>query len=101
MKVHLTPEAGADLAEAADWYAEHGSALARRFLAATRATLEAIRLQPFGHTEVRPDVRRAFIRRFPYGIYYSTVVEPSVITVIACVHVARDPAVLDRRWGST
>jgi hypothetical protein len=35
------------------------------------------------------DIRRARLRRFPYGIYFK--IEGDDIFVIACFHAARDP----------
>ena len=41
---------------------------------------------------VHRHVRRALIRRFPYGIYYA--VDEELIEVIAVFHAKRDP----KRW---
>ena len=41
---------------------------------------------------VHPQCRRALLRRFPYGVYF--VSTRQLISVVACMHVRRDP----RRW---
>ena len=41
---------------------------------------------------VHKDVRRAFMRRFPYGVFYR--VEEDQIIVVGVFHARRDP----KRW---
>lgn len=38
------------------------------------------------------EARRALLRRFPYDVYF--VATPDLVSVVACMHVRRDP----RRW---
>jgi toxin ParE1/3/4 len=40
-------------------------------------------------------VRRAFVPRFPYGVFYT--LDDGVPTVIAVIHLHRDPAEWQRR----
>jgi len=44
---------------------------------------------------VHKQVRRALLRRFPYGIFY--LVEGDAIPVLACFHGKRDPKVVRQR----
>jgi toxin ParE1/3/4 len=41
------------------------------------------------------DIRRALLRRFPYGIFY--LVEPEQIVILACFHARRHPKQWQRR----
>ena len=87
----VRPAAEADIADAALWY-ELRSPGPREFLRAVDVTLaEAARI-PERYPVVHREVRRALLRRFPYGVYF--VVAPGLVTVVACMHVRRDP----RRW---
>jgi toxin ParE1/3/4 len=61
---------------------------------AVDATLAGIRGHPAAHTEVRPRVRRALVRGFPYGVFYTEY--PDRVTVLAVIHARRHP----RRWPS-
>lgn len=39
--------------------------------------------------DVRGNVRRAIVTRFPYAVFYQ--VEPKRVVVLAVIHTARDP----------
>lgn len=92
LAVLLRPEAEADLEEAYLWYLERGAELGADFVTAVDEGLERIRAHPEGHALVHRNVRRALLRRFPYGLFY--VYEGNRINVIACFHASRDP----RTW---
>jgi plasmid stabilization system protein ParE len=90
----VEPEAEAEIDEAASWYDTQSPSLGAEFLRAVQASLGAIQRNPFQYQIVYRQVRRAAIRRFPYGLMYS--VQESEIIVIACIHGRRHP----RRWRS-
>jgi len=52
--------------------------------------LTKIEEAPLSYPHIRKKVRRALIRRFPFGIYY--IVEGDDIVVLAVMHGRRDPA---------
>jgi plasmid stabilization system protein ParE len=95
----IRPEAESDIAEAYEWYEAQSSGLGAEFLAAVDEGLAAIREMPqrFPRVQREPEigVRRARLRRFPYGLYFIWD-EPDTedIIVIACMHARRDP----HRW---
>jgi plasmid stabilization system protein ParE len=90
--VVIRPEAEADLAEAFAWYEERRAGLGDRFLLSVEATLSAIKRYPESFPVVHRQVRRALLRRFPYGVFYT--VAESAIVVFAVFHCGRAP----RRW---
>ena len=53
------------------------------------ATLSTIAEFPEAYQEIHCHIRRALIRRFPYGVYY--IIEEERIVVMAFFHVRRDP----------
>ena len=59
------------------------------FLWDVDATLERITAHPEAHAVIEAGIRRALLRRFPYGVFY--VVDEREIVVIAVMHSARDP----------
>ena len=85
----VRPEAERDLAEAHDWYESKVTALGSEFLLAIDAALSSIQRTPELYQVVYKNLRRALIRRFPYGIFY--LVEETRIVVIAVMHARRDP----------
>jgi plasmid stabilization system protein ParE len=67
------------------------------FLACIEAALSSISRNPELHSAVHDEVRRALVRRFPYGVFY--IVEQERIVVLAVFHGHRDPTELMRRLG--
>jgi plasmid stabilization system protein ParE len=80
-----------DVDEAALWYqAEGGRELADDFLAEVQATLERILEGPEKYQAVHANVRRAPMRRFPYGVYFRC--DGSLrVHVVAVVSLERRP----------
>jgi toxin ParE1/3/4 len=85
----VRPEAERDLAEAHDWYESKVTGLGSEFLLAIDAALSSIQRTPDLYQVVYKNLRRALIRRFPFGIFY--LVEESRIVVIAVMHARRHP----------
>jgi plasmid stabilization system protein ParE len=88
----VRPAAEADVAEAALWYEAQSIGLGAEFLRAVDICFEEIRRSPERFPEIRRNIRRALLRRFPYAVLF--VATSTGIRVIACMHVKRDP----RRW---
>lgn len=85
--------ASAEVAEAAEWYAERVDGLGERFLLETEAAFGRIDEtpltgSPWNHRRLPPGVRRMFLRSFPYSVVY--IVEPRLV-VVAVAHLRRRP----------
>ena len=89
-KLILRQEAERDLVEAYKWYEEKVPGLGTDFLAIIERSLELIQENPARFPVMYRNVRRALMRRFPYGIFYFLEVES--IIVLAVLHTARNPA---------
>jgi plasmid stabilization system protein ParE len=85
----ITPEAEEDLAEAKATYERKREGLGEGFILCVEAALDHIRRVPTAATEVYPGVRRAVVRRFPYGVFYR--VDSDQIAVLAVYLSKRDP----------
>lgn len=92
MKLVLRPEAERDLAEAHVWYEKRVPGLGVEFLEAVERALETVQDNPLRYPVVHQSIRRALTRRFPYCIFF--IYDRSVVSVLAVMHVARDP----RKW---
>ena len=86
-------EAEADLAASRLWYEEQYDGLGGRFIAEVDATFRRIEANPLAFAFVRGKLRRALLRRFPFGVFYA--LTDQNIVVVAVLHAARDP----RLWG--
>lgn len=81
-----------EIGEAQEWYELQSPGLGEEFIAAIELQLKRLEQAPLLYVEVIPNVRRALLPRFPYGLFY--VVRGNLIHVLAVLHDARNP----RRW---
>src|SRR5262249_52433358 len=88
-KVILRPEAESDLSNTYLWYNERSAGLGAEFMRSVDAGLAAIARYPLGFPHVHKKIRRCFLRRFPYGLFY--LLHGRAIIVLACFHFKRDP----------
>jgi len=91
----VRPEAESDLQQAFYWYESQETRLGDRLLLSVESSIQSILRNPKMYQVIYKNVRRALIRRFPYGIFY--VLRSNSIVVIAVFHAMRDPAELMRR----
>jgi plasmid stabilization system protein ParE len=87
--ITIRPEAEADLLEAFHWYEQRRFGLGQSLLLSVEAALTSIQEHPLLFPAVHRNVRRALIRRFPFGVYY--LVEGENVVVLAIFHASRDP----------
>jgi plasmid stabilization system protein ParE len=97
MRVVLRRQAKLDLLAAHQWYEERQPGLGDALRQEVDAALHEIQGHPESHPRVDPHVRRAALRRFPYGIFYLVDEETKTIRVIAILHRARNPERWQRR----
>lgn len=78
-----------EIGEAHEWYELQSSGLGGEFVAAIELQLKRLEQAPLLYAEVIPNVRRALLPRFPYGLFY--VVRGDLIHILAVLHDARNP----------
>jgi plasmid stabilization system protein ParE len=91
----IRPAAEQDLSEAAHWYEERGAGLGKEYLFAVDQTIETILERPLTFQEIEQGIRRAAVRRFPYGVYF--IADEVAVTVLAVLHGSRNPTHWRRR----
>jgi toxin ParE1/3/4 len=84
-----------EIGEAQEWYELQSSGLGDEFIAAMELRLKRLEQAPLLYAEVIPNVRRALLPRFPYGLFYA--VRGNLIHILAVLHDARNP----KRWPIT
>jgi plasmid stabilization system protein ParE len=92
--VVFRPQAEEEVRAARRWYEGQKPGLGARFANAIDETVQRIISNPTGFPLVHGEIRRAMVRRFPYGIYFQILARDLV--VIAVMHGRRHP----RRWQS-
>ena len=90
--VTLRKEAEKDLEEAFHYYQTCQPGLGREYLQCVEEALAEIERHPQAFRCLYKNVRRAFMHRFPYGIYY--LAESGQIVILAVMHARRNPT----RW---
>ena len=85
------PEARPEVDEAHKWYERRTPGLGNDFLAAVEVVFERIVESPEIHSVLFRGVRRAMVRRFPYGVSYR--IHDDRLEVVAIAHHRRDPNV--------
>ena len=78
--------------EAQEWYELQSPGLGEEFIAAMELQLKRLEQAPLLYAEAIPNVRRALLPRFPYGLFYA--VRGNLVHVLAVLHDARNP----NRW---
>ena len=78
-----------EVGEAKEWYELQSAGLGDEFIAAMELQLIRLEQAPLLYAEVIPNVRRALLPRFPYGLFYA--VRDDLVQVLAVMHDARNP----------
>lgn len=90
----IRKEAEADIAEAYKYYEKCRGGLGADLMLCIDESITRIRRNPKQFKTLLGKARRAFVRRFPYGIYY--ILGESEIIVLAVAHARRNP----KHWQS-
>lgn len=93
----ITPEADADITNAAVWYALRDYGLGIDFLSDIQQSIRDARRRPEAFPRVRkkPEVRRILTKRFPYRIF--VILIPNELVVFAVLHAARNEKIWRQR----
>jgi toxin ParE1/3/4 len=86
----IMPAAQFEIIEAQGWYEKEAIGLG-----ALDRQAQRILANPLQFPLMMADVRRARLRRFPYGLFFRPFAD--AIYVIACFHSSRDPAIWQSR----
>lgn len=92
MNVRYLVAAQAELDEAFAWYEMQRPGLGYDFISETDATIRRICLNPEAYARVDRDVRRALVKRFPYGVMFGYDQPAEMIVIVAMAHLHRRPA---------
>lgn len=96
-RIDVRPEAEEDALNAFRYYEGLRAGLGREFLGDVREQIRRILKRPSLYARKHGNIRRAQMKRFPYGIAYIYDVRTNTIQLLAIMHAARDPARWQRR----
>lgn len=83
----VRPHAVNDIREAIEWYESKRPGLGQLFKQVVWKSVRQIIENPLAFAIVQRSIRRAKVRRFPYGIYYE--IEGDQVVVLAVYHFKR------------
>jgi plasmid stabilization system protein ParE len=89
MRFIFHPEAEKELNNAIDYYNDCRNNLGREFALEVHSTIRLILTHPESWSIIDEDVRRALVKRFPYGVLYS--LEKNYIFILAVMNLHRGP----------
>ncbi len=86
--LHVLPQAEVDITDALGWYERAHAGLGSEFLLCVEESFERICKSPATYAVVHRELRRTFVHRFPYAVYYS--IEGIEVFVVAVLYMRRD-----------
>ncbi len=89
MKIEFLPEAKAELYDAVNYYELQVKGLGVTFKSTAKSTIKRVATFPTAWTEIKPNIRRCIMHKFPYNVLYS--IEKDCILIIAIAHHHRNP----------
>ena len=89
MSFSFHPEAEQELTEAVQYYEEIEPGLGNDFAVEAFAAVQRAIAYPRAWTILEGEVRRSFVKRFPYGVLYAE--EDGGILILAVMHLHRHP----------
>lgn len=95
VSIEFAPEAGRDVMEAAAWYEGRAVGLGDGFLSSLDATLQNMRRNPKAFPLFHGSYRRAFVRRFPYCVFFE--LAGATIKIYSVAHTSRHPSIVLER----
>src|SRR5579871_2259365 len=96
-KLVILPTAKQDMNDGFRWYEGQRAGVGKRFLAAVKARLAAVRRMPKAHQVIHGTCRRAVIHNWPYIIIYDYDEPNDTVIVYAVFHTSQDPAKWQQR----
>ena len=87
--VRYRKAAQAEVSDIAEYLEARRPGFGRKFIEELRRVEALLRDNPALYQPVNGDIRRAVLRRFPYGVFY--VVDGDQVFVLACFHLRRGP----------
>ena len=96
IRTRFSSAAEKDLLAAQEWYARQRPGLDLSFRDELDRTLAQIRAHPASFPILHEKIRRANLRRFPYGVFY--VVRVDHVFILGVIHHSRHPSRWKSRW---
>lgn len=94
-RIVITEIAETDILTGKNWYNSQQNKLGDEFIFEMENKILVIQSNPFLFSIIKKDIRKALLKRFPFGIYYF--LEGDVINIFAVIHFSRNPKIWKQR----
>jgi plasmid stabilization system protein ParE len=94
-KIVITPTAQKDIQTGKNWYETKQNLLGNEFIDAIESAIKKIQSNPRLFSLIYKGIRRAMVKRFPFGIYYF--LKDDIINIFAVIHFSRNPKIWKQR----
>lgn len=88
-RLKIRPKAYQDIAIIAAWYEEQKQGLGNDFMLCLDAAIGGIQRNPLIFGKYYLEYRRAFVRRFPVGVFY--ILKDDLVSVVSVRDLRQDP----------
>ncbi len=94
-RIVITAIAEIDIQTGENWYNAQQNQLGSDFIIELENKIKVIQSNPYLFSEIKKDIRKALLKRFPFGIYYF--VSDDVVNIFAVIHFSRNPKIWKSR----
>lgn len=94
-KIAITSNAENDILIGRNWYNSQQNHLGDQLISEIENKIHVIQSNPYLFSKIKNDIRKASVKRFPFGIYYF--VKGNVINIFAVVHFSRSQKIWKHR----
>ena len=78
-----------------NWYNSQQNILGDEFITEVENKIKVIQSNPYLFSIIKKNIRKALLKRFPFGIYYFVI--DDVINIFAVIHFSRNPKIWKHR----
>lgn len=98
-RVIFVPEAETDLGQAVRWYETQTPGCSVGLIRGVEQIVKWLTVEPYAFSRYHGRVRHARVKGFPYALFF--VVEETNVTILAIMHLVRNPAILRKSVTKT
>lgn len=98
-RVLFVPEAESDIGHAVHWYETQTPGCSLALIFGIEQIVKLLAVEPHAFGRYRGRVRHARVKGFPYALFF--VVDETNVTILAFMHLARNPVTLRKKVAKT
>ena len=85
-KIKISSKAKSDIIHAKNWYEDKQVGLGVDFGKKVKIQINQLQVKSVEHKIAFDTIRRVFVKRFPFSVYYERIEEKNLIIIVAVLH---------------